>query len=215
MKQNNYDFISKMFVSTRNIKLELTRPFTKDGHTYATDGFRAIKIRQDLMGMEYDAMNGVPDVEKLMAKAVEDEGELYTFKISEMLGMLAAHDIRVETIGIDMECKTCEGTGQEECFECGHWSDCEVCDGTGGEKKNRGRIKVKVAVTQNNKDYEFNAIEIEGMKFNAEYWGSAVMALAFAGFDEMTVKFVRQNDTHGMAVFMMEGVQILVMSLHN
>lgn len=32
---------------------------------------------------------------------------------------------------LQIECRNCNGTGQDECFNCGHSIECETCDGSG------------------------------------------------------------------------------------
>lgn len=36
-----------------------------------------------------------------------------------------------DVMGLEEECDVCDGTGEGECFHCGHATECEECGGSG------------------------------------------------------------------------------------
>ena len=201
-KQNQYDLIARMFVSTSSIKKELTRPFRKGNKIYATDSFMAIQIDDDLVGGEYTESSDDPKADVLFEKIRKES--TYRFAIDQLLGMMSAYDIKIEMTGLQTKCEECDGSGDDECYECGHWKECESCNGSG--KGNDQPSRVKVDFDSGNK---WNGIGIEDLRINAQFLGTALIAMRLSGSEH--VDLIEEKDR--LIIRNNAGMTIIIMAI--
>lgn len=140
----------QQFCSVDPWRTGISKPFSWDNHTYATDG--RILIRTDRIegAFEPDLTNPrahistVPPLPDRLREVIAGNNELLT----DVIYPPGWQDIKPEVRGCHecggkghfKECRTCKGFGYIECECCEHQKKCQDCDGHGQIASEKGEV---------------------------------------------------------------------------
>lgn len=131
--------VFSLFCSDDELRPAMMKPFLQNGKVYATDPWTVIFANQNDIDFDYtnEYLEKAPNVEKVIP--MPNTSKILNVKIEDFEKYKTEDEY--EDTGEDIECKTCDGTGEVE-WEFEMWTkdfDCPKCDGTGysEEKKQR------------------------------------------------------------------------------
>lgn len=127
--------VFSLFLGEDKFRPEMHKPFEINGKVYATDAYTLIRTDKANVDFVLDNEHTPPSCEGVVP---EVNTSLILILTKEMLEPLKTAD-EYEFTGKDIECESCEGSGEVE-WEFEHYTrdfDCPVCEGSGWvEKKN-------------------------------------------------------------------------------
>ncbi len=125
-----------LFVGESTSRPWMSKPFELDGKIYATDDHALVRTEKKNIDFVLDNEHIAPIT---LIDIIPQVNTIEILNISnEMFEPLKTED-EYEYAGKDIECKTCEGSGQVE-WEFQHYTkelDCPICDGVGLSGKKR------------------------------------------------------------------------------
>jgi hypothetical protein len=126
-----------LFVGKDKFRPAMHKPFEINGKVYATDAYTL--VRTDKANIEFflDNEHNPPNCEGVIP---EVNTSLILNITKEMFETLKTAD-EYEIAGKDIECKTCEGSGEVE-WDFEHYTrdfECPVCEGAGWEEQKTSR----------------------------------------------------------------------------
>lgn len=129
--------VFSLFLGEDKFRPAMHKPFEINGKVYATDAYTLVRTDKANIDFVLDNEHTPPNCEGVIP---EVNTSLVLSVTKEMLEPLKTAD-EYEFAGKDIECETCEGSGQVE-WEFEHYTrdfDCPVCEGSGWSEKKRGR----------------------------------------------------------------------------
>lgn len=129
--------VFSLFVGHDALRPAMHKPFEINGKVYATDAYSLVRTDKENIGFildnEHKPINCEGSISEINMSLVLD----ITKKMFEPLKTADEY----EFLGKDIECETCECSGQVE-WEFEHYTrdfDCPVCEGSGLSEKKRSR----------------------------------------------------------------------------
>lgn len=129
--------VFSLFLGDDKFRPAMHKPFEINDKVYATDAYTLIRTDKANIDFVLDNDHAPPNCEGVMPES--NLNEVLTIE-KEMFEPFKTAD-EYEFAGEDIECETCEGSGEVE-WEFEHHTrnfDCPVCEGSGWSEKKRGR----------------------------------------------------------------------------
>ena len=195
MKRNNiHDYILALCVSSR--KGDLAHPFTRQDKVYATNSFLAVRMPKDRPSVEYT--EGKTEAEQVFPKEETTDATTIKIETSELLGIVSAYGFYINK---RKNCEACHGSGEDECFHCGHESECESCQGSGQQ----GEEIPALTFT-----FRDQTMELNGKHFTPAYLHIVALIGAVLGEKEIVLD-CRGSKAH---VDYSDGTEVILMLQH-
>jgi len=106
----------------------MSKPWFKDGHIYATDGYIAVRVKADTGPI---AETDTPKVATLPWPKGDEVWSSWP-EVIPLPGKVECPKCKGDgQISEKMDCEECNGTGWHRCSGCGHEHECCACDGEG------------------------------------------------------------------------------------
>jgi len=119
----------KMFISEDDLRPAMMNPWTWEGQTGATNGHIMIL----LPGVDAEYKPCELGIRSVLTPEVEGIESIDVKSLCAAIERIP----KVERLDPEeVECETCDGEGEYECFECGSEVHCDDCDGKGKVTKN-------------------------------------------------------------------------------
>lgn len=188
---NKYNYILQLFTGYKG---KFDKPFIKGEFAYATNSFVAVRIPKVFVpGVEGE--NEV-NIESVFENEAEVASTAYSVPVESMLGILASHGAFMNR---HSTCPACGGSGESECFHCGHDTECSECSGKGSFGSQANPIQ-SIKFSSDN-------IKLDAVSFNPEYVNLIAVVGSILKEEKMEVRI-----HNGKARVSFEGVEILVMA---
>ena len=128
--------VFSLFVGQDRFRPEMHKPFEINGKVYATDAHTLIRTDKANIDFEIDNEHTPPNCEAVIP---EVNTSLILNITKEMFEPLKTED-EYEFEGEEVDCETCEGSGEVEWEFKTHASnfECPVCEGSGYSEQKRG-----------------------------------------------------------------------------
>lgn len=190
---NKFDYILAICASAEG---RFKKPGLRNGFIYSTNSFLAVRVPVGLHGKIYDSNE--TEFKSVFAK--EETTDQYTIKMEtgRLLGMISDYGLYMD---LRRECKACHGTGENECWHCGHESECDDCGGSG----KKGETKPAHTFS-----FSKNTITVDGRSFTPAYLHVIALIAATLGDPEVSLE-VRGSKAY---VQYSEGVEAILMLQH-
>lgn len=149
--------VFSLFVGKEKHRPVMHKPFEINGKVYATDARTLIRTDKANVDFEIDNEHTPPNCEAIIP---EVNTSLILNITKEMFEPLKTED-EYEFEGEDIECETCDGSGEVE-WEFEHYTrdfECPVCDGSGYLEEKRGEKTGR-------KTFGNCAVKLKGAYFN-------------------------------------------------
>lgn len=140
-KPQNIDDLLQLFVSTDDLRPKFMRPWREGNYIFASETHICIRVKGSMTDTDYPCSNSHTN-NMFLCRC--PDGKLNREILDNAISYAPTVD-EIKTVGEDIECEECDGTGQVR-WEYKSWTDifdCPVCQGTGysetARKESTGR----------------------------------------------------------------------------
>lgn len=179
-----------IFYGSDPMRLVMNRPFVIGEYTYATDGYTAIRCKNERIDFEYKNDEIPPRVESVVPAT--NTSEVLDFDSVDWQSLMTVPE-KVE-VGDNVDCGHCDGTGScsDVIFYKGNRYDydyeCPVCDGSGWEEEAEERETGNMEFSSTDKirlrDSFFYANKFYRLKKVKDLVGENVELISYTGPDK-------------------------------
>ena len=202
---NNENKLKKafdLFLGTDELRPEFNNPFEINGFVYATNTHALIRTKKENIDFAFKNECKLPDVESVIPEINES---LFMELKNEMFEILKT-EVEYKMVGQDIECLTCDGSGEVE-WEFEHYTkdfDCPKCHGSGYSAEKR---KVKTG----GKTFDFLNVKLKDSYFNINVFYLLIQAREILGGEIELINYKNQS-SHTM--FKIGVYEVLLMPIY-